>query len=157
MASGNASRMTPLGRLEEGALLGVLGYQLVQAGIVTSALFDEYAGRPFGLRPVEYTVLALISGNPGVSSARLAKALAVSPPNISPVVERLEERGLITRAPSEEDRRAQTLHATRAGNRLVEQATRQVQDAEAALGLSPGEHAILLELLHKLARARTAS
>lgn len=146
--------MTPLGGLEEGALLGVLGYQLVQAGIVTAAVFEEQAGRPFSLRPVDYTVLALIAGNPGVSSARLAKALAVSPPNISPVVERLEERGLITRAPSEEDRRAQALHASRAGSRLVEQATRQLRGAEAALGLTPGEHALLLELLHKVACAR---
>jgi len=100
------SEVTPDGQMEEARLQKVLGYQLAQASIVTNAIFFEQVGTPFELRPVEYTVLTLIAENPGGSLARLARALSVTPPNITMMVERLEGKGLVARRPSEEDRRA---------------------------------------------------
>ena len=40
-----------------------IGYQLAQASIVTDQVFDEQVGRN-GERRGEYTVLALVQGNP---------------------------------------------------------------------------------------------
>src|SRR5689334_7060550 len=115
--------LTPAGRMEEARLQKVLGYQLAQAAIVTGAIFEEQVGTPFQLRPVEYTVLTLIAENPGGSLVRLARALSVTPPNISTMVDRLEGKGLIARQASEEDRRAQVLHVTPKGADLVRKAT----------------------------------
>jgi DNA-binding MarR family transcriptional regulator len=81
--------LTPAGRLEEARLQAVLGYQLAQASIVTDAIFRKEAGDPLALREVEYTVLTLIAENPGGSPARLARALAVTPPHITALVDRL--------------------------------------------------------------------
>lgn len=149
--------LTPAGRLEEAGLLKVLGYQLAQAEIVTSTVFREQVGEPFGLRPVEYTVLTLIEENPGGSLARLARALAVTAPHITAMIDRLEGKGLVARSQSEADRRTQVLRTTRKGSDLVRQATRRIIDAEReALPLTPGEHAMLVELLHKVAAARPA-
>lgn len=149
------SDLTPAGRLEEAGLQAVLGYQLAQAAIVTQELFTRHVGEPFGLRPVEYTVLTLIHENPGGSLAQLARALAVTAPNITNIVDRLESRGWIARAQSEQDRRSQVLRTSAKGATLVRQATRQIQEAErSALPLTPGERAMLLELLHKVACAR---
>jgi DNA-binding MarR family transcriptional regulator len=109
------------------------------------------------LRPVEYTVLTLIDENPGGSLARLARALSVKAPNITVMVDRLEERGLVRRMHSAEDRRAQLLHTTRKGAELARQATQSIVTAERlALPLTAGEHAMLGELLHKVACARAA-
>src|SRR5918912_887262 len=94
------SDMTPAGRMEEASLRNVLGYQLAQAVIVTDAVFWEAAGKPFSLRPVEYTVLTLIAENPGGSLVRLARALSVTPPHISTLVDRLEGKGLVRRQAS---------------------------------------------------------
>lgn len=150
------SDMTPAGRLEEAGLQQVLGYQLAQATIVTDALYVKHVGEPFGLRPVEYTVLTLIAENPGGSLARVARALAVTAPNITTMVDRLEAKGWVRRTPSQEDRRAQLLHATRAGADLVKRTTQAIIAAEReALQLSAGEHAILAELLHKVACKRS--
>jgi DNA-binding MarR family transcriptional regulator len=150
-----AQDLTPAGRMEEARLQKVLGYQLAQASIVTDAIFFEQVGEPFKLRPVEYTVLTLIAENPGGSLVRLARALSVTPPNISTMVDRLEAKGLIARQASEEDRRAQVLHVTAKGADLVRRATQRIVDAESsALPLSAGEQAILAELLHKVALAR---
>lgn len=147
--------LTPAGRMEEARLQKVLGYQLAQATIVTDAIFFEQVGKPFNLRPVEYTVLTLIAENPGGSLVRLARALSVTPPNISTMVDRLEGKGLIARQASEADRRAQVLHVTAKGAELVRKATQRIVDAEStSLPLSPGEQAILTELLHKVALAR---
>lgn len=148
---------TPAGQLEEARLQAVLGYQLAQAAIVTDGIFTTHAGQPFELRPVEYTVLTLIAENPGGSLARVARALAVTAPNISVMVDRLEARGLIARTQSESDRRTQVLHTTRKGAELVRKATESIITAEKAmLQLTPGEHAMLVELLHKVACARPA-
>jgi len=147
--------LTPAGRLEEARLQMVLGYQLAQASIVTDALFRNEVGDPLELRPVEYTVLTLIAENPGGSPARLARALAVTAPNISALVDRLVSRGLVQRKASSEDRRAQILTVTPSGAELVRKATERIVTAErAALALSSGEQAILAELLHKVACAR---
>ena len=147
--------MTPAGRLEEAGLQGVLGYQLAQAAIVTHELFARHVGKPFGLRPVEYTVLTLIDENPGGSLAQLARALAVTAPNITTMVDRLESRGWVARRQSEQDRRTQVLRTTAEGSALVRRATQEIQEAErTALPLTPGERGMLLELLHKVACAR---
>ena len=147
--------LTPAGRMEEARLQKVLGYQLAQAVLVTDAIFFEQVGEPFHLRPVEYTVLTLIAENPGGSLVRLARALSVTPPNISTMVDRLEAKGLVAREASEQDRRTHVLHATTKGAELVRKATQRIMSGEsAALPLTPGEQAILAELLHKVAAAR---
>jgi len=148
---------TPAGRLAEARLQQVLGYQLVQASIVTGRIFEDQVGGPLKLRPVEYTVLTLIAENPGGSLAQLARALAVTAPNITNIVDRLESRGLIERSQSEEDRRTQVLHTSVRGRELVREATERILAAEKAqVPLTPGEHAMLVELLHKVALARQA-
>jgi DNA-binding MarR family transcriptional regulator len=149
---------TPAGNLQESGLHDVLGYQLAQASIVTDSLFAQHVGEPCDLRPVEYTLLTLIAENPGGSLVRLARALAVTAPNVTAWVDRLEERGLVQRNQNTSDRRSQMLQATSKGAKLVRQATQRIVQAERdALGaLSAAEKAILLELLHKVACARPA-
>jgi DNA-binding MarR family transcriptional regulator len=152
------TQATPAGHLIEAKLHHVLGYQLAQASISTASVFMQLVGEPFGLRPVEFTVLSLINENPGSSLARLAQALAVTAPNITMWIDRLEERGLVQRERSETDRRAQHLDVTATGRQLVAKATQQLHDGERDLlaHLSEGERIILIELLHKVACSRPA-
>lgn len=147
---------TPAGKLDEAGLHGIVGYQLAQATIATDRVFRERVGTPFDLRPVEYTVMTLIQENPGTSSARLAQALAVTAPNITMWLDRLVQRGYARRSPSPTDGRAQVLALTTEGARVVKQATQRLLEGEreALAHLTPGEHAILVELLHKVAMAR---
>ncbi len=150
------SESTPAGHLVEARLHHLLGYQIAQAKITTAAVFMEQVGKPFELRPVEYTVLTLIDENPGGSPARLAQALAVTAPNITTLIAKLEMRGLVQRETNVNDRRSQRLHTTAKGSRLAKQATQRLLDGERAVidRLSPGERALLIELLHKIATQR---
>ena len=144
---------TPSGHLTASGLSGVLGYQLAQAAVLTTQVFLRHVGGPHELRPVEYTLLQLIAENPGTSPVRLAKALAVTKPNITMWVDRLVARDLVERSPNARDKRAQELRVTPGGHKLATQATVQLRASEKAAlqGLSAGEQAILVELLHKVA------
>lgn len=147
---------TPLTRMTESELHGVVGYQLAQATIVTTQVFNDEVGTAFGLRPVEYTVLALIHANPEVTARHLARGLAVTPPNIAAWLDRLELRGLVERTRSQSDARVQHLRATSAGASLVRRSTRRLIEGESAAlaALSAAERAMLVELLHKVAMTR---
>jgi DNA-binding MarR family transcriptional regulator len=147
---------TPFGRLSEAALRRLVGYQLAQATITTSQVFEALAGQPCDLRPVEFTILTLVHENPDVSASQLARALAVTSPNIKLWIDRLAQRELVERVPSPTDRRAQHLRTTARGAALAGDAlARLLSGEQAALAaLSVGEQAILVELLHKVARCR---
>jgi DNA-binding MarR family transcriptional regulator len=141
--------------LSAAGLADVLGYQLAQAAVTTSRVFQRTVGTPHALRPVAYTVLQLIAENPGTSPVKLAKVLSVTKPNITMWVDRLVDRGLVQRSPSSSDKRAQELRTTADGQALAARATALLCEGEKASlsALSAGERAILAELLHKVACA----
>lgn len=147
---------TPLAQLTEAGVHSILGYQLAQAAIVTDQVFDERVGRDGGLRRVEFTILALVQGNPDVTARQLAKALAVTPPNIAIWLDKLESRALVTRTRSERDARMQHIRITRIGSTLVDRSVQALLEGEqlALAALSAAERAILVELLHKVAMSR---
>jgi len=150
--------LTPRGGLGEAKLHQVLGYQLAQAAIVTYAVFESRVGGPLNLRPVEYTILSLVNENPGGSPAQLSKALAVTRPNITSWIDKLEARSLVARAPHDSDGRSLRLHTTKEGAALAAKATRLLLEGErnAFSTLSQAEHLMLTELLHKLAISRSS-
>jgi DNA-binding MarR family transcriptional regulator len=150
---------TPLARLSEAAMHGIVGYQIAQAAIVTDQVFEEQVARSGGLRRVEFTILALVQGNPDVSARQLARALAVTPPNIAIWLDRLETRGLVLRTRSTRDARVQHIRLTRAGAALVDRSLQRVREGEQAAlsALSTAERAMLVELLHKVAMSRRRS
>lgn len=147
---------TPVGRLVQPDLHQILGYQLAQATITATQVFVREVGERFELRPVEFTILTLIEENPGVSAKQLAQALAVTPPNITMWIERLEARRLIERERNPSDRRAQHIRTTAQGSKTARKAVQLLVEGERATmtGLTSGERAILIELLHKVARGR---
>lgn len=146
----------PAGELDEGAMTQLLGYQLAQATVTTNLVFTTVMEAEFELRKVELSVLTLIDANPGVTASQLAVALAVTPPNITMWLDRMDGRGLVERERSAVDRRAQHLRTTALGSNLARQATQRLAEVEQATlaGLSPGERVMLTELLHKVANCR---
>lgn len=148
--------LTPLGGLDEGGIHRLLGYQLAQAAILTTAAFVSVAGKPLRLRPVEFTILQLVRENAPVTATKLAKALGITAPGVTIWLDRLEKRGLLKRERNETDRRTQNVGVTRKGAELAATATDRLllADRDLLKHLSEGERHMLLELLHKVARAR---
>ncbi|HEX6660999.1 MAG TPA: MarR family transcriptional regulator, partial [Sphingomicrobium sp.] len=80
------------------------------------------AGAPYALRPTE-----------------LFRALMVSSGGMTDRLRRLEERGLVRRIPSQEDRRSMLVELTAKGRRLIEKAWREDMDVENAIVAQLGE------------------
>ena len=139
--------------LDFGPLGGLLGFHLARASVTTFALFETHVGQAFGLRKVEYSLLLLVLANGPLSPKRLAQALALSAPNLTMLLDRLQERGLLRRERSLRDRRSQNVVLTDEGQRMAEAGAAAAAPMEGALDqrLSRAEHAMLIELLRKVA------
>jgi DNA-binding MarR family transcriptional regulator len=130
----------------------IIGYQLVQAGIVTGANFMRAVGKPYKMRPVEFTILQLIRETPHISPTVLAKTLAMTTPSMTAWLDKLSKRKLLMREKSIKDGRGQTLALTASGAALVEDVHAVLLESEAQLlaHLSLGEREMLLEILQKI-------
>jgi DNA-binding MarR family transcriptional regulator len=137
----------PAGELDTRYLETLLGYNARRAALTVIAVFLRRM-EPFGLRPVDFSVLTLIAHNPGVTSRQLCAALDILPPNLVGMIKSLDRRGLIERRPHPTDRRAQGLHLSPAGEKLQ----REAQDTATALeqDLTPDLTASELQTLKQL-------
>jgi DNA-binding MarR family transcriptional regulator len=142
-------------RLDESAVLHVLGYRLAQASILMRSVFNRHVGEPLNLRTVEFTLLMLLLTNDDVTPSQISRTLAMSAPNLTQLLDRLVERGLVARERSPHDRRAQHIRLTRAGRTLAKKAHEISlgMEQEALHHLSEAERAMLFELLQRVARS----
>jgi DNA-binding MarR family transcriptional regulator len=137
---------------------GLLGYNARRAALAVIEVFLERMA-PYKLRPVDFSVLSLVVHNPGITSAQLCATLGILPPNLVSLVGTLEKRGLIDRLPHPRDGRANGLHPTAAGQKLMRQAERTAAEleADAARGLTASELQTLIRLLRKVYRSDKAA
>ena len=116
-------------------------------------LLEQRKGCHPGLGNVEYSLLLLVLANGALSPKRLAQALALSAPNLTMLLDRLQDRGLLRRERSLVDRRSQNVVLTDEGQRIAQASAAQAVPMESALDnlLSRAERAMLIELLRKVA------
>jgi DNA-binding MarR family transcriptional regulator len=141
------------GTLSLGVLTDVLGYHLAQATVTTMDTFERHIAKPFGLRKVEYSLLLLLLANGPLSPKRLGRALALSAPNLTMLLDRLQQRSLVHRERSATDGRSQNIVLTDDGRRVAEQSGAAAVAMEKELDdrLSRAERMMLIELLRKVA------
>ncbi|MFN5178730.1 MarR family winged helix-turn-helix transcriptional regulator [Limnohabitans sp.] len=132
-------------------LQSLLGYNARRAALAVIEVFLQRMA-PYGLRPVEFSVLSVILHNPGVTSRQLCTALNLLPPNLVGLIQDLQARGLISKHPHPHDGRAFGLHPTAQGKALMVQAeaTAQTLEAEQLERLTPAQRKTLLQLLQKI-------
>ncbi|MCA0243573.1 MAG: MarR family transcriptional regulator [Proteobacteria bacterium] len=136
-----------------GPLTGIVGYHIAQAAVTTYGAFERHIGRPFELRKVEFSMLMLLMANGALSPKRLAAALRLTAPNLSLLLDRLQQRGLLRRQPNPDDGRSQHIVLTEKGLRVARDSAAAALPMERELQgpLSRAEHAMLIELLSRLA------
>ncbi|MFI4930509.1 MAG: MarR family winged helix-turn-helix transcriptional regulator [Burkholderiales bacterium] len=137
-------------------MLRLLGYNIAQAAIPAFKIFDTLIGLPLGLRQVEFSILTLVDTNDKVTHKRLSTALGVAAPNLTIVLDRLEQRQLVKRTRNPHDARMQYIQLTPKGRALHAKA-RQIADkmeSDLLSQFTAGERAMLFELLQKVAAQR---
>jgi len=108
--------------------------------------------RPHGLTPEQFGVLATLCNRDGMSQRELADHLVKDRPNITRMLDKLQQKGLVERCPDPADRRIYRLHATTEGHDLMQQLVPSVLKLrEQMFGvLSPAEQKTLRDLLDRL-------
>lgn len=137
--------------LDQQVLLSLIGYNCRRAYINIMPLFEKRMAK-FAFKPVDFTVLSILTANPNINQKRLSKAINVSPPNLAILLDRLEDRKLLMRQRNPLDKRSQTLVLTPSGARMYQQAEKIVRELEleATQALSDKERTQLVHLLQKI-------
>ncbi|WP_439619203.1 MarR family winged helix-turn-helix transcriptional regulator [Hyphomonas sp.] len=81
----------------------------------------------------QFSVLAALSGNEGVSQSDLVNATGIDRSTLADMVARMEKAGLIKRAASKADARAKSVSLMAKGRKALEKAQPAVDAADAAL------------------------
>jgi DNA-binding MarR family transcriptional regulator len=116
-------------------------------------IFQDFIRRlaSIDISPAQFSVLVVISNNPGLSQMELAATLGIERARLVRLLHRLESRGLTQRLPSSTDGRRHALRLTRDGHKLLAQALALAEEHEAALKdkLGPARYQRLLEELRE--------
>lgn len=145
-------KSTPaVGEVDASYLEGLIGYNARRAALAVIEVFLERMAI-FNLRPVDFSVLSLITHNPGITSRQLCSTLGILPPNLVGMINALEKRELIARQPHPRDGRAMGLHLTTSGQKLMRDAERTAAELESVVAarLSGSEAKTLIRLLKKI-------
>jgi DNA-binding MarR family transcriptional regulator len=140
-------------RLDFGGLDAHLGFQLRLAYIAVSRHFAHAMDR-LDLTQKQTGVLWLIGANGGVSQIAIATRLSMDRASMMAIIDRLEDRALLTRERSQHDGRRQALYLTAKGRRLLAQARTALARHEhwLAARFDPTELALLKAFLKRIDR-----
>lgn len=140
----------PADKLMAASISADAGFLLAKLHAAGSIL-NNRALAEFGLKERSYSVLALANSELEPTQREMAEFLSLDPSQIVALIDELEKRGLVIRAPGKLDRRAKIVSATAEGTAVFRRAEAAARAAESAAlaGLSAAEVAELKGLLRK--------
>ena len=149
------TRPSKTGKLALGPLPELVGYNLRKAQVAVFQNFQN-AVAPHDITPGQFGVLIMIRENEGLSQSDLGTAVGIDRSTMVAVIDRLESRGLVVRAPSPNDRRSYALRLSPEGQTLMDDLTPRVQahDQSMVKDLSPEEQAQFIDFLRRVSRAK---
>jgi DNA-binding MarR family transcriptional regulator len=117
--------------------------QQVCLSMITMALKEA------DLVQLEYALLVFVDDVPGISQQSLSEALGIDRNNFSLIADKLEARGLLTRAVNGADRRARELYITPEGRKLYRDHRVKIRQANDRIlsSLTAEEKELFLDML----------
>ena len=130
-------------------------FLLAQVGSQAARQFAERLA-PLRLAPPHAGILGVLRRSGGLSQQGLAEVLQMHPSGLVAIIDELEERGLVKRQDSLDDRRTYELHLTDQGQAVLHDIGRVAQEHNEALCavLSQHEREQLTEFLQRIATAQ---
>ena len=102
-----------------GPLRNFIAFHLRLAQDASFRSFAQNAGRRrWG--PGNFAAMMVIRKNPGITQVALGRAISRDKSTVTPLIQELQRRGLVSRRRSASDRRSITLELTRAGEATLE-------------------------------------
>jgi DNA-binding MarR family transcriptional regulator len=143
--------MPPSSSLDFGPLTAMVGFRLRAAQLV---MYDDFLREApvLGLTPGQFAILLLVEHNPGLTQQSLSDGIRIEKSTLVVRLHRLEERGLLRRVRSNNDRRSNVLEVTADGKKALRTMVTFVRSHEDRVlsDLKPSERQTLLKLLSKV-------
>jgi DNA-binding MarR family transcriptional regulator len=140
--------------IDFGPFADFIGFQLRMAQI---ASFQSYArhAQGIGLSPGRFAALTLIDRNPGISQTALSRAIGSDKSTLTPVLDELVKRRLISRERTRADRRLYELKLTEPGRKAMRAMHERTQRYEKELDEVVGrrDRAQFMKILRKISAA----
>lgn len=158
--SSNGERRDPAAEpIDLGPFGDWIGFQLRMAQIASFQGFARHAQSigsfGIGLSPGRFAALMLIDRNPGLSQTALSRAIGSDKSTLTPVLDDLVKRGLISRERTRADRRLYELKLTDAGRKAMRSMYERAQSHESELDeiVGPRDRAQFMAILRKISTA----
>jgi DNA-binding MarR family transcriptional regulator len=139
--------------LDLGTLPDLLGFHLRLANV---AVYRDFTASLAGLdlTQKQCATLQLIEANRGVSQVDLANTLGTDRATMMAMIDRLEQRDLLVRKRSVEDRRRQELYLTDIGHEILAKAKTAIAEHETRFvgRFKPAELKVLVDALRRIHR-----
>jgi len=134
---------------------GSTAFLLAQVGAYAAEAFRARVSR-LELTPAQAGLLRMLARIPGRSQRAYATYLGMPPSRFVMMVDALEDRGVLERRRGTDDRRANELHLTPTGHRLMRElgAVARSHESDLLAALKPSEQRGLRELLVRVAEAQ---
>jgi DNA-binding MarR family transcriptional regulator len=144
----------PGANVDLGEMADSVAFQLRQTSYAVHQAFARRFSRADAV-PRQYSVLHLISINPGISVKDLAAAIGVDQSTLVPTLNVCEERGWIVRERTTRDRRLAALGLTDSGRDVLAEVERSLRahEAEVTGGLTRAERRQLVDMLRRVRAA----
>ena len=126
-----------------------LCFPLYAAARKVTGLYQPYL-QPLGLTYTQYVTLLVLWEEDGQSVSALGERLFLDSGTLTPLLKKLEQRGLVRRERSREDERVVLVRLTDEGRALKEQAREIPMKVGGCIQLSPEEALSLYQTLYKL-------
>ncbi|HEY6275488.1 MAG TPA: MarR family transcriptional regulator [Streptosporangiaceae bacterium] len=149
--------MAQEGPLADLSPLASTGYLLARLGMESRRIWGQMLTE-HGLTPHQFGVLSALDKLGAQSQQQLGRAIGVDPRNAVPIIDALEQRGLLERRPDPADRRKHAITLTRAGHIKIEQLGQSGSEIEESFlaSLTDQERDRLHATLSKLFAALTS-
>jgi DNA-binding MarR family transcriptional regulator len=143
------------------AIIAAMGSRRRDLGVafawLTRAMFELELPllRERGLEMWDYAVLDQLAEGPAPTQGDLAAAVGRDPTRLIPILDRLEQKGLLQRLVDPADRRGRTVVLSAPGRELLAACKQDIAAAEESLlaGIEPDRRAAFVEVLDQLASA----
>jgi DNA-binding MarR family transcriptional regulator len=139
-------------QIDLGYLEDAVGYYL---RIAHEAAFQAFLNRVSASNtpPWRFAILALVDANPGLTQVALARATRRDTSSLTPALDDLCDRGLVTRIRQVRDRRSYALRLTAAGKKALQQLKTSAEAHERDLDRLVGkeQRAQFIETLKRIA------
>ena len=131
---------------------GMAGHLIRRLNQISTHVFAQRAQEAgIDLTPVQFAAMDAISTYPGIDQAGVAAKIAYDRATIGGVIDRLEQKGYVTRNVCKHDRRAREVRLTEEGNQVFNQSLPVISSLQIDIlpGLEHTERARFLELAQK--------